>query len=251
MSHIHTWIYPWIYPWISISTATLNSLRITEWSNCRLLLNLYYSTMVAATHEASGAAYKYGDSVTTRFSYPGFRSAQGQQYAARGGLLAVPQRSFYGQCSQTTPVRFLQDSSSSCVVPLTSDSCSASGTLSAGLYSSSAGFGTVDVLDQPGGRATTMNVSFVCMEKSDFDEYSRAVTSANALHRSYSLFADCSPDCRPPSSGISHPEPPRSVIFTARCYTERVYTTVCGRRTYVRHFICKLYANIPTSWRRT
>jgi len=169
--------------------------------------------MVAATHEDSTAAYKFGDSVLTRFSYPGFRSAQGQRYADRGGLLAVPQRSFYGKCSQTTPVRFLQDSSSSCVVPLTTDSCSASGSLSAGLYSSSAGRGTVDVLEGPGGRATTMDVSFFCAEKSDYDEYSRAVTSANALHRSYSLFADCAPNCRPPSSGISHPEPSRSVVF--------------------------------------
>ena len=166
-----------------------------------------HSNTVSATDEASNAAYKYGDSVITRFVYPGFRFAGPLE--AQGGLLGVPQGSFHGRCSQTTPVRFLQESSSSCVIPLTTGSCSASGSLSALLYASSPRWGTVEVLDvlaHPVGQAATMDVSFVCMGKSDFDKHSRAVASANALHRSYSLFAGCPPNCRPRSS-YSHPAP--------------------------------------------
>ena len=72
-----------------------------------------------------------------------------------------------------------------------------------------------DVLTQPVGHATaTMDVSFICMKKSNVDDRSRAVAAANARHRSYSLFAGCPPNCRPPYGTSLYPVPlARSVTF--------------------------------------
>ena len=76
-------------------------------------------------------------------------------------MLALPQPSLHGQCSSAAPVRFLQDSSSHCVVPLTDDSCSASGPLSARLYVSSPRWGMADVLGvlaQPDGKVVFLMI---------------------------------------------------------------------------------------------
>jgi len=60
------------------------------------------------------------------------------------------------------------------------------------------------VLAHPTGRTATMDVSFICMEKSDLEKHSRALTSAQAPHRSYSLFDGCPPKCRPSSGHTLH-----------------------------------------------
>jgi len=104
-----------------------------------------HSATAEPNDEASNVNYKYGDSIITRLApSPSLRSPQ-PHHVARTGLLGIRQRSFYGQCSRTEPVRFLQDSSSSCVIPLTPDSCSASGSLSAQLYASSPRWSAVEV----------------------------------------------------------------------------------------------------------
>jgi len=159
------------------------------------------SVKVNTTVEASKAAYRYGDSVITGHSDSSFRAAR--PLPATASLLGVPQPSLSGLCSHTAPVRFLQESSSSCVVPLTEESCSESGPLSARLYADSSRWGAGDVLDvlvHPTGEAAPTDVSFICVKKSDFERHSRASTSANAPQRSYSLFTECPPKCHDSSS---------------------------------------------------
>ena len=166
--------------------------------------SLYYNSLVEVTERPSEAArYKYGDPVETRLRHGGFRSAR--PLTATAGLLGVPQASAGGRCSRTEPVRFLQDSFSRCVVPLTKDTCSAAGQLSARLYAASPRRGTaeVGVLVQPdrgtAASSATTDVNFACVTSAELERHSRAVTSDNALHRGYSLFvAGCPPGCPPP-----------------------------------------------------
>jgi len=144
------------------------------------------------------------------------------------GLLGLPRPSFNGLCSYMTPVHFLQEFSSSCVVPLTEDSCSAAGPLSALRYASSPDWGTVDtvgVQTHPDGRPTTMDVHFLCVNSSKFAKYSKDLASANAPHRSYSLFAGCPAEC-PPASTIVMNHLPLSwwVRFVKRVASDIIFT---------------------------
>ena len=119
-----------------------------------MIVLLCCRTKVDASRGHSTSTYRYGDSIITAgLAHPSFRSVQ--PLSVTHGTLALPQPSLHGQCSSTAPVRFLHDSSSHCTVPLTEDSCSASGPLSARLYVDSPRWGMADalgVLAKPNGK---------------------------------------------------------------------------------------------------
>jgi len=185
------------------------------------------STRVDDVDRPTNVTYRYGDSVVTALwtgpAAAGLHAAGGRPVTAAVtlGRLAVPRPSVHGRCSHTSPLRFLEDSSARCVVPLTSPGlCSDdSGPLSARAYVESARWGTVDsvaVLARPGDPAAAADdVHFLCVEDVDFRHHSAAAASRSAAHRSYALFADddCPPNCRRPSDAASHTMPLwRSVV---------------------------------------
>ena len=63
-------------------------------------------------------------------------------------------------------------------------------------------------------KETTMDVNFICVDKWNFDEHSRALAAASNPQRAYSLFEDCHPNCPSLHGDTLHPVPHWwSVIF--------------------------------------